>query len=395
LAERPAWPPTKEDLERLYLVEGLSAAKVAKAYGLNYASKKTAESTVLFHLRKNGISRRGKTDHLRKPPQAMVDGWVERYGSGESLSRIAGEEYSPVTVWNHLRRRGVKLRDKIEAQIKAVSRYERRPFDGPETERAYIVGFTRGDCQAVRHGRAIRVRSSTTHRGFTELFEATFGKYGHIRRYPSRSRLVGFEWHVEVDLDGSFSFLLIESVGQLDEFFTTPVLFFSFLSGFFDAEGSIYYHKKGNWGGFELSISNTLLDLLAKISVALETLGYHSKLVTLVQQRDRLGYEKPGQISRIIIWRREVIHQVLGRIELRHPERKAKARIALVFLSSSTKSEIGHVLGAWNDLRAQIRQDVKDYREEARLACLGKGHLTGNRGPRLQFEKIAENRTES
>lgn len=48
-----AWPPSKESLERLYIQQRLSAAKIAKVYGLSYANPKTAESTVLHHLKKN------------------------------------------------------------------------------------------------------------------------------------------------------------------------------------------------------------------------------------------------------------------------------------------------------------------------------------------------------
>ncbi len=55
---RLSWPPSAEDLARLYLEQKLSASKIAKAYGLKYASAKTAESTILYHLKRNGISRR-------------------------------------------------------------------------------------------------------------------------------------------------------------------------------------------------------------------------------------------------------------------------------------------------------------------------------------------------
>lgn len=37
----------KEGLKRMRLVEKLSAAKFAKAYGIQYASPKTAESTMM------------------------------------------------------------------------------------------------------------------------------------------------------------------------------------------------------------------------------------------------------------------------------------------------------------------------------------------------------------
>ncbi len=60
------WPPRKEDLERLYLGERLSASRIARAYGLRYASAKTAESTMLYHLKRNGIPRRDAAAHVRK-----------------------------------------------------------------------------------------------------------------------------------------------------------------------------------------------------------------------------------------------------------------------------------------------------------------------------------------
>jgi len=37
-----AWPPTKEDLQRLYVDEQLSAAKIAKVYGLNTPNPRSA-----------------------------------------------------------------------------------------------------------------------------------------------------------------------------------------------------------------------------------------------------------------------------------------------------------------------------------------------------------------
>jgi hypothetical protein len=106
LDEALPWPPRKEDLERLYLVEGLSAAKIAKRYRLNYENPKVAESTILHYLKRNGIKRRGAADHVRKVTKEMVDRWDARYQAGESLKKIAGNEVSPVTVFNQLHRRG-------------------------------------------------------------------------------------------------------------------------------------------------------------------------------------------------------------------------------------------------------------------------------------------------
>ncbi len=80
--------------------------KIAKAYGLRYASDKTAESTILYHLKKNGIARREPAAHSRKATPYIVDEWVARYQKGESLKQIAGDAVDSVTVYNHLRKRG-------------------------------------------------------------------------------------------------------------------------------------------------------------------------------------------------------------------------------------------------------------------------------------------------
>jgi hypothetical protein len=247
------WPPTKEDLERLYLVEKLSAAKIAKVYCLKYKSPKVAESAVLYQLKRNGIERRDCAEHVRKVMVDMEDEWVGRYQKGESLKEIAGEFVDPVTVWNHLKKRGLVLRGKIEAQIHAVTKYERKPFSNDKVEKAYLMGMRYGDLHVVRHGRAIRVRVSTTHPAMAELFESVFSPYGYVHRYPREAKLVGYEWTLECDLDSSFEFLL-QKASVLEPQLMPEQEFVAFLAGLFDAEGSIYLHKKLKWHNPEASI---------------------------------------------------------------------------------------------------------------------------------------------
>ncbi|MDA4127352.1 MAG: LAGLIDADG family homing endonuclease, partial [Thaumarchaeota archaeon] len=322
---RLVWPPTKEDLERLYLNQKLSAAKIAKAYGLKYKNAKVAESTVLYELKKNGIKRRDRADHSRKVTEAMVDEWVGRYRAGESLKQIAGEGLSPVSVFLHLRKRGLQLRDKVEAQIQAVTKHERRPFDGSETDRAYLVGFTKGDCQTIRHGRAIRVRTSTTHPGMEILFDDLFGRFGLVHRYPRKSKLTGYEWSLEVDLHPSFGFLLQSIEEAMREFGRSAATFFSFLSGFLDAEGTIYFHRKGKGGAFEVSFANSNVKILIWIQRLLAEVGLHSSTYTFDQKENRFGYGEHGTISRLCIFRAEDVVRLLGLMRVRHSEKIAKA----------------------------------------------------------------------
>lgn len=187
------WPPLAEDLKRLYLDQKLSASKMASVYGLKYASAKTAESTILYHLKRNGISRRDPAAHIRKVTGTMVDEWVVRYRKGESLKQIAGDAVDAVTVYNHLHKRGIQLRDKVEAQIEAVTKHKRIPFAGDMKERVYLVGLTIGDFYIQRHGRAIRARVSTTHPKMAELFRDLFSPHGPVYEYPKENTVTGYE----------------------------------------------------------------------------------------------------------------------------------------------------------------------------------------------------------
>ena len=79
------WPPEKEELENLYLTQRLSAMKVSRLYGLKYPNPKSGESMVLWYLKKFGIKRRDKAEHIRKVTEEMVEQWISRYRKGESL----------------------------------------------------------------------------------------------------------------------------------------------------------------------------------------------------------------------------------------------------------------------------------------------------------------------
>lgn len=338
------WPPLVGDLRRLYLDEGLSASKIARAYGLKYASEKTAESTVLYHLKRNGIARRDPAAHLRRVTEGMVDEWAARYEKGESLKQIAGTSVDAVTVFNHLHKRGLKLRDKVGAQIKAVKKFEKTPFEGDAAERAYLLGFTRGDMNVKRHGRAIRVRTSSTHPAMIELVTYLFVPHGPIRVYPRWSKLAGYEWCVEGELDASFKFLL-------DEKLNTPALvspreiLLAYLAGVFDAEGSVWLKSSSEYQP-ELSFSNTDVQLLEWIDKALARLGFYSRL------------DKPNRdgVCRVRMWRVGDVLTFLRVLPSRHPEKKAKVRV----LTDTSRPRV-ECRKAWEALIQGISEDREEF----------------------------------
>jgi hypothetical protein len=77
------WPPTKEDLQRLYVDEKLSAAKIAKVYGRESANPRSAAELIGYHLKKYGIGRRNRIEELRKETEKVVAAWKAKYPKKE------------------------------------------------------------------------------------------------------------------------------------------------------------------------------------------------------------------------------------------------------------------------------------------------------------------------
>ena len=363
------WPPKKEELEHLYLARRLSAMKISRVYGLKYPNPKSGESMILWYLRKFGIQRRDPAEHIRKITEEMVDAWVRRYEAGESLKAIAGESVVPVTVFNHLKRRGIQLRDKVEAQIKAVTKHQRKPFSEKDEERAYLSGFRAGDLNVVRHGRAVRVRTGTTHPWMATLFQELFHRYGYVHMYPKAAPHSGYEWNLESDLDGSFEFLMLELSEVPGEFANEPRLFHSFLAGFFDAEGSLYLHRKAWGSSFEMSITNTNVQLLTSITKILLRLNYYPKLVGQRHRSESPGWvHSRSPIWRIMMWRRSDVARLLREMPLRHNEKRIKRELALRFFEPIDAEAARSILSEWEKLLDEIEIGRNSFVEKARVA---------------------------
>lgn len=372
------WPPRKEDLQRLYVDERLSSAKIAQRYGLKYASPKTAESTVLYHLKRAGIVRRDPADHVRKVTEDMVDGWVRRYLAGESLKQIAGDRVNAVSVFDHLKKRGLVLRDKVDAQTEAVMKFRRVPFNGDRVEEGYIMGFVWGDCSVEKHGRAIRVRSGTTHSEFVDLFENLFAKYGHIRKYPKRTGLTSAELNLEVDLDGTFEFLLQKLTHGVPDIVGDRVKTWAFVAGLFDAEGTVLFHRKA-YPDFRAELTNTDQRLLEWTQSVFLERGYHPCLSHHLQRAGRLGFAAESEIWKLSLYRHSEVRRLLLELPLRHGEKMTKARLAVRFMDSLSALNSNGTPEGWKEYLNSVREG-RDKFIAAILAMLASDNrLTSSR----------------
>lgn len=352
----------------MYLVEKLSAAKIARAYGLDekYKSAKVAESTVLYQLKRNGIQRRSSTAHVRKIGEQLVDEWVKRYTAGESLKKIAGSAFSPVSVMLHLKRRGIPRREKVRAQIKALTIHRRTPFGGELEEMAYLIGFAIGDLHVSRHGRAVRVKTSSTHPRMLDLFNELFSPYGHVFVAPRLSELAGYEWDFQVDLDNSFSFLL-EAKARLPDWIFAQEFFPSFAAGFFDAEGSLWL-KASRIRGFEASYSNSDRNLLERISQSM----------TNYDIRFHLSPSRNSSVWHLRLWRIDEVQHLLRMLPLRHPEKVKKASIFNLIVNTESPVELARAGEAWEELLGEIESERDVFVARARNAIETAKIVNGN-----------------
>ena len=169
---------------------------------------------------------------------------------------------------------------------------------------------------------------------------------------------------MDCDLDASFEFL-IQAKTELDRIFESDQLFLSFLGGFFDAEGTIYYHKKRTGGAFEFFLSNTNETLLRRISARLTSLGFSSKLRRVPQDKAKAsgrGIINSGDfLWKLEMWRNKDVSQLMRLISSKHSEKVSKIKIA-ESLGSRPKRELrARVLEEWDSLIESIKQECRDY----------------------------------
>jgi hypothetical protein len=199
------WPPSKGELEELYLCRKLSADDIAAHFG---RTGKYPGAIVCHYLRKYGIPIRGRADHQRHMTEEEIAACVVKYWEGRSLWDLADEyHYSAETIRKALISHGVETRDKVEAQIQKVTKHKKHPFSGDPHEKAYLYGLRQGDLWVTRHGRAVRVKTNTTHPAMMELVASCFLPYGAVHIMPRRCKMTGYEWSIDCDLDSSFGFL--------------------------------------------------------------------------------------------------------------------------------------------------------------------------------------------
>ncbi|MEK6887851.1 MAG: LAGLIDADG family homing endonuclease [Candidatus Aenigmatarchaeota archaeon] len=213
-----------EDLIDLYN-KGFSSLKIAKKYNCS-------KRTVLIKLHKIGID-------LRDPGCSKVRPFkkeLEKLYLGEKLpTRKVAEicQCSRSTVHRKLKQYKIPRRDLAESEIK----YPRKEFSGDLKEKAYLIGFSLGDLRVRKmwkNSKTISIGCGSSQLPQIQLIESLFSPYGRVWCKNNNNY-----YNIEAYVDLSFSFLS-EGKKNLTWIGNNPEYFLHFLSGFIDAEGSIY-----------------------------------------------------------------------------------------------------------------------------------------------------------
>ena len=281
------------------------------------------------------------------------------------LAKLVGNKTSGYMSWA-ARQLGIQPRDFEEARLagikQKVRKYERKPFDGTDEDKAYILGFRHGDLYVSRPWvGATSVSTSTTHPAEAKLFTELFSPYGHVYQYPRYKKdTQSYEWNLQTILDNSFEFLLDEMSTSWQFMSKKENAFLSYLAGIVDSEGYIDISRNAKNTAIVLNIYNTNTELLNFCRNQLLHLGYSPLELYLDKEigtrMSKWGIEHKKDYWRVVLARFEQVQSLLNSLPLRHEEKKAWKSLALALRRGDPWKSVEGRVGELRSWRFNQRQ---------------------------------------
>ena len=339
------------------------------------------QDDLLVLLRKKGLSIKRLDEGKKGELRAFLDYLHNHRGmSLTDVAKLIGNKTSGYTSWL-CAQLGVQTRPFEEARLKGIHekrrKYERRPFDGTDEDKAYLLGLRHGDLSVSTPWKGVvRVSTSTTHPAMVALFRSLFEPYGHVYQHPRYKKdTLTYEWNLNAILDTSFEFLFTSFHDSADWILSKPSITRSYLAGLFDAEGSVGIYPAKVLTSLNAAFYNTNLELMHFVFNAIRMLGFHPLPPYLDKKK---GFRSPGyhiemkkDYWRVLLVRFEECQGFLRDLPIRHPEKLEKRVLA-------TKLSVGQ---RWKDVEPQvdeIRRSIKSGRD----ACVSEARRTYLASPR-------------
>ena len=266
------------------------------------------------------------------------------------VAKLIGNKTSGYTSWL-FRQLGVKCRPFEEARLRGIRekrrKYERKPFDGSDEDRAYLLGLRHGDLSVSRPWKdVVRVSTSTTHPAMSELFHSLFDPYGHVYQHPRYKKdTKSYEWNLQVIVDNTFDFLLEDRDAVWKWVAERESTLLAYLAGFLDAEGTISINAARLLISMDVAYYNTNVELITFVFHSLKGLGFRPSPPYLDKKR---GFVTPGyhiemkrDYWRVVLSRFEECKRLLGRLPIKHREKVQKRTLALGLALGQSWIEVG------------------------------------------------------
>ncbi|MCD6402568.1 helix-turn-helix domain-containing protein [bacterium] len=235
----------KYQLENLYLKKELSISEIAQK--LHYSRE-----TIKRELKRHKIPLRTKVEAIRisgRKRRTKKSILIKLYYKKRLTQKEVAKEVNrhPGSIIRLMKEYGLKTRKKSEY----MTRYPKSNFSGNLEEKAYLIGFSRGDLgvELSPSKNLIVVCSTSTKTEQIQLFKDLFKKYGHI--WISKKRKDGNRVFV-VRINRTFDFLLLKKNSIPKWIRENKNYFLSFLAGYTDADGCIFI-SKNNVAGFQIA----------------------------------------------------------------------------------------------------------------------------------------------
>ncbi|MDE1854101.1 MAG: LAGLIDADG family homing endonuclease [Thaumarchaeota archaeon] len=330
---------------------------------------------LLALLRTKGLSIKELDAAKKEELRSLLDYLHNTKGlSLNDIAKLIGNKTSGYTSWL-CRQLGVSRRPFEEARLKGIRekrrKYERKPFDGTDEDRAYLLGLRHGDLSVSSPWNGVvRVSTSTTHPAMAELFHTLFEPYGHVYQDPRYKKdTKSYEWNLSTIVDSSFNFLFAEFAEVKEWLSSRPSILLAYLSGFLDAEGSIIT-TRDNRGLVTVFVDyyNSDKVLLDWVKQSIENLGYSCSL--RINKKEGVRTKKYGIIHRKDYWQLSTygmksVQEFARRLMPRHREKVERHKIALAV----TKGELylkyeERIQNLRSAIKAEVAQFVRKAEDE-------------------------------
>lgn len=313
----------REQLFDLYTNKKLTTFQIADKLGC-------CQATVWKRLRQFGI-------RSRLPGTARVNitkNQLEQLYLKQKLSTWRIEKKLNIprsTIHRKLKEFSVPTRDISDSHII----YQKKNFSGNLLEKAYLIGFRIGDLGVRKQGpnsKTIVVATGSTIKEQIALVNRLFESYGHIWIKEAKYHKI----NIYVILNQSFDFLLSKEFPAWVE--TDKSLFFAFLAGFSDAEGTISifdkraYYSLGNYDG----------NLLKLIYCNLNRFGINCKKPTRDNRKGKLnsqGYPYRSNYWSLHVHKKQDLLRLLQELKhyIKHKNKLQSLNSAIVNIQNRNK----------------------------------------------------------